>query len=261
MQVLRAPASDAPEDPQSPAFLELRLGYVVAPEHGTMIRPKYFVPALAAVGSIAWLACSGPDGPAGPQGTAGEAGAQGARGVRGPRAQRAPAGRRAPEPRPSMKMVERSRRFRSRACRRATASTASSRSSRRASTTRSTWSNVSSATPETEWTTTGAAVRQLPRDRRAPAARHRQRRDDRRRRRRQPRQRRAAVPRSGDGALSSANYTGSATVAEVYCTTCHAVTNANDPHKTGIPWTPGLLPARGRRGRRRDQHREEPLDA
>ena len=44
------------------------------------------------------------------------------------------------------------------------------------------------------------------------------------------------------GALSTANYTGSATVAEVYCTTCHAVTDANDPHKTGIPWTPGSFP-------------------
>jgi len=44
------------------------------------------------------------------------------------------------------------------------------------------------------------------------------------------------------GALSTANYTGNATVAEVYCTTCHAVTNANDPHKTGIPWTPGSFP-------------------
>ena len=44
------------------------------------------------------------------------------------------------------------------------------------------------------------------------------------------------------GALSSANYLGTATVAEVYCTTCHAVTNANDPHKTGTPWTPGSFP-------------------
>jgi hypothetical protein len=44
------------------------------------------------------------------------------------------------------------------------------------------------------------------------------------------------------GALSSANYAGTATVAEVYCTTCHDVTNANDPHKTGIPWTPGSFP-------------------
>jgi hypothetical protein len=44
------------------------------------------------------------------------------------------------------------------------------------------------------------------------------------------------------GALESANYAGSAAVAEVYCTTCHAVTNANDPHKTGVPWTPGSFP-------------------
>jgi hypothetical protein len=44
------------------------------------------------------------------------------------------------------------------------------------------------------------------------------------------------------GAQASASYIGSATVAEVYCTTCHAVTNANDPHKTGIPWTPGSFP-------------------
>jgi hypothetical protein len=44
------------------------------------------------------------------------------------------------------------------------------------------------------------------------------------------------------GGQSSAIYIGSATVAEVYCTTCHAVTNANDPHKTGIPWTPGSFP-------------------
>ena len=43
----------------------------------------------------------------------------------------------------------------------------------------------------------GRRVRQLPRDRRAPAARHRQRRHERRRRCRQPRERRAPVPRSG----------------------------------------------------------------
>jgi hypothetical protein len=44
------------------------------------------------------------------------------------------------------------------------------------------------------------------------------------------------------GSQASASYTGSATVAEVYCTTCHNVTNANDPHKTGKPWTPGSFP-------------------
>jgi hypothetical protein len=44
------------------------------------------------------------------------------------------------------------------------------------------------------------------------------------------------------GALLDSTYTGSATVAEVYCTTCHAVTDANDPHKTGTPWTPNSFP-------------------
>jgi hypothetical protein len=39
-----------------------------------------------------------------------------------------------------------------------------------------------------------------------------------------------------------ATYAGTATQAQVYCTTCHAVTNANDPHATGIPWTPGSFP-------------------
>jgi hypothetical protein len=49
-----------------------------------------------------------------------------------------------------------------------------------------------------------------------------------------------AVP--GTGAASDALYAGSATVAEVYCTTCHAVTPKNDPHRTGRPWTPGSFP-------------------
>ncbi len=44
------------------------------------------------------------------------------------------------------------------------------------------------------------------------------------------------------GAQLSAGYAGSAAVAEVYCTTCHAVTNANDPHLTGTAWTPGSFP-------------------
>jgi hypothetical protein len=102
--------------------------------------------------------------------------------------------------------------------------------------------NVSSATPETAWTTPGAACGNCH----AIDAL----------------QQRVAgkVLTSDEGgvvnlasgdleyrdpvshALSSANYAGSATVAEVYCTTCHAVTNANDPHKTGIPWTPGSFP-------------------
>jgi len=44
------------------------------------------------------------------------------------------------------------------------------------------------------------------------------------------------------GAQLSAGYAGNATIAEVYCTTCHAVTNANDPHVTGVAWTPGSFP-------------------
>jgi hypothetical protein len=102
--------------------------------------------------------------------------------------------------------------------------------------------NVTSATPETEWTTTGApcgnchAIDGLE-------------------------QRASGSVGTSDGgvvanlstgelqyldpatgAQASATYTGSATVAEVYCTTCHAVTNANDPHRTGKPWTPGSFP-------------------
>jgi hypothetical protein len=44
------------------------------------------------------------------------------------------------------------------------------------------------------------------------------------------------------GKLTAASYVGTATIAQVYCTTCHAVTDQNDPHKTGIPWTPGSFP-------------------
>jgi hypothetical protein len=41
---------------------------------------------------------------------------------------------------------------------------------------------------------------------------------------------------------SYASYAGSAAIAQVYCTTCHDVTNANDPHKTGVPWVPNSFP-------------------
>jgi hypothetical protein len=44
--------------------------------------------------------------------------------------------------------------------------------------------------------------------------------------------------------MNAATYAGTATLAQVYCTTCHAVTDQNDPHKTGIPWTPGTFPLR-----------------
>jgi hypothetical protein len=102
--------------------------------------------------------------------------------------------------------------------------------------------NVVSATPETEWTTTGApcgnchAIDGLQQRVTGNVGTT----DD------------AGVVNLGSGELlyaapgtgaqTAASYTGSATVAEVYCTTCHAVTDANDPHKTGIPWTPGSFP-------------------
>ncbi|HEY1959359.1 MAG TPA: hypothetical protein VGH28_27300 [Polyangiaceae bacterium] len=47
---------------------------------------------------------------------------------------------------------------------------------------------------------------------------------------------------STNGQLAESTYAGAAKVAAVYCTTCHAVTDANDPHKTGNPWTPGSFP-------------------
>jgi hypothetical protein len=50
------------------------------------------------------------------------------------------------------------------------------------------------------------------------------------------------VYNSGIGTEATANYVGNATVAEVYCTTCHAVTEANDPHRTGKVWTWGSFP-------------------
>jgi hypothetical protein len=102
--------------------------------------------------------------------------------------------------------------------------------------------NVSSPTPETEWTTTGApcgnchAIDALEvrvsgnvlttdggvvADLAGGDLQYR-------------------IP--GTTGQASANYAGSAAVAEVYCTTCHAITDANDPHKTGIPWTPGSFP-------------------
>jgi hypothetical protein len=44
------------------------------------------------------------------------------------------------------------------------------------------------------------------------------------------------------GKPNAANYVGSATTAQVYCTTCHEVNDANDPHRTGQVWTPGSFP-------------------
>jgi hypothetical protein len=104
-------------------------------------------------------------------------------------------------------------------------------------------SNLVSATPETEWTAAGAACgnchaidalveRQLANDAGGTvdggtvtnlAAGE-------------------LVYNGGIGTESMANYVGSATIAEVYCTTCHLVTPENDPHRTGKPWTWGSFP-------------------
>lgn len=44
--------------------------------------------------------------------------------------------------------------------------------------------------------------------------------------------------------VGEATYAGHATVAVVHCTTCHEVTEENDPHRTGAPYTPGSFPLR-----------------
>jgi hypothetical protein len=46
------------------------------------------------------------------------------------------------------------------------------------------------------------------------------------------------------GAVTESVYAGSATVAIVDCTTCHAVDPSNDPHVTGKNYTPGSFPLR-----------------
>lgn len=49
---------------------------------------------------------------------------------------------------------------------------------------------------------------------------------------------------SSTHAIAESTYAGSATVAVVDCTTCHAVDDTNDPHKTGKNYTPGSFPLR-----------------
>jgi Collagen triple helix repeat (20 copies) len=44
--------------------------------------------------------------------------------------------------------------------------------------------------------------------------------------------------------ISEATYAGHATVAVVHCTTCHEVSEATDPHRTGEPYTAGSFPLR-----------------
>jgi hypothetical protein len=44
--------------------------------------------------------------------------------------------------------------------------------------------------------------------------------------------------------VSESTYAGHATVAVVHCTTCHEVTEENDPHRTGEAYAPGSFPLR-----------------
>jgi hypothetical protein len=46
------------------------------------------------------------------------------------------------------------------------------------------------------------------------------------------------------GALTESTYVGNAKVASVTCTTCHSVTDATDPHRTGKPYADGDFPLR-----------------
>jgi len=46
------------------------------------------------------------------------------------------------------------------------------------------------------------------------------------------------------GALTEATYTGTSKVAQVGCVTCHSVTDATDPHRTGLPYAAGSFPLR-----------------
>ncbi len=50
--------------------------------------------------------------------------------------------------------------------------------------------------------------------------------------------------RSATGTLAESTYSGTAKVAAVTCVTCHAVTDATDPHRTGATWTPKSFPLR-----------------
>ena len=46
------------------------------------------------------------------------------------------------------------------------------------------------------------------------------------------------------GALAESTYMGVSKVAQVGCLTCHSVTDATDPHRTGLPYVPGSFPLR-----------------
>jgi len=47
-----------------------------------------------------------------------------------------------------------------------------------------------------------------------------------------------------NGALAESTYAGNSKVAQVGCVTCHSVTEATDPHRTGLPYVAGSFPLR-----------------
>jgi hypothetical protein len=49
---------------------------------------------------------------------------------------------------------------------------------------------------------------------------------------------------STTGKVAESTYAGHASVAVVHCTTCHEVTDENDPHRTGLDYEPGSFPLR-----------------
>jgi hypothetical protein len=179
-------------------------------------------------------ACLGPDGPAGAAGTNGEAGAQGTAGPIGPQGATGPTGGTPLDGGLAFLPVSCLT-----PCHGFNGVIAQFQTSVHYT---EYLVNVSSATPETEWTTTGDAcgnchavdgleqrvngnVGTLDGGTVANVASGE-----------------LQYRAPGTGSLSTSTYLGTATVAEVYCTTCHAVTSANDPHLTGIPWTPGSFP-------------------
>ncbi len=179
-------------------------------------------------------ACEGPDGPAGAEGATGSSGSQGAPGTMGPRGSSGAKADAGPLPDSGVAIQVSCLS----PCHGFNGVVAQFKTSDHYI---EYLTNAASVTPETEWTTAGVACANCHAidglAQRAAAN--------------------VGVADAGGKVLNvksgeleylsgstvnDALYTGSATVAEVYCTTCHAVTDANDPHRTGIPWTPGSFP-------------------
>jgi hypothetical protein len=66
------------------------------------------------------------------------------------------------------------------------------------------------------------------------------------------------VPSSGS--VTEATYAGSSKVASVSCVTCHSVTDATDPHRTGKTYVPGSFPLRVASGQDDEAYLEKSPD-